>query len=224
MPQVTPTEETPRPCRVLVVEDQPHAARHLAQAVDHATDLHLVGVAGTLEQGLALLERTQPRVVLVDLGLPDGSGLDLIRVASRVAWPCDSIVISVFADDRHVVGAIEAGAIGYLQKATRSAEVARAIDDALAGGSPISPGVARRILRRVARGEPAQRKPCAVPLSSREHEVLQLVSEGLQRREIAEALGIAIGTVGNHIHSIYRKLQVASNTGAVSAARRLGLL
>ena len=218
------TETPPQLSRVLVVEDQPHAARHIVRAVDRARGLRVAGVAGTLEQGLTMLERTQPRVVLVDLGLPDGSGIDLIRAASSVGWPCDSIVISVFADDRNVVGAIEAGAIGYLQKATKTADIARAIDDALAGGSPISPGVARRVLRRFARGGAATPKPGPGPLTPREQEVLHLVAEGLQRREIAEALGIAIGTVGNHVHSIYRKLQVASNTGAVSAARRHGLL
>lgn len=212
---------------VLVVEDSEEASRHLIRTVERAPGLSLAGAARTLDQGLNLLSRVRPRIALVDLGLPDGSGLDLISAARQSEVVCDTIVISVFGDERSVFEAIEAGASGYLQKATTASDVVSSIETVLAGGSPISPGIARRVLTRLSRERLSEGD---APLSQdegltpREREILELVANGLQRREIAEALGIAIGTVGNHVHNIYRKLQVRSNIEAVSTALRRGLL
>lgn len=210
---------------VLVVEDSLDVARHFVRAIEGAPRLRLSGLAHSVDGAMHLLYERRPRIALVDLGLPDGSGLEVIRAAHTASWRCESIVISIFGDDRHVLSAIEAGAIGYLQKTLETGDVARAIEVALAGGSPMSPRIARRVLARLAREQPSP--PAQTEddrLTQREREVLELVAEGLQRREIAGALGIALGTVGNHIHNIYRKLQVRSNTEAVSKAQRGGLL
>ncbi|MEL6481933.1 MAG: response regulator transcription factor [Pseudomonadota bacterium] len=210
---------------VLVVEDSLEVARHFARAIEGAPRLSLAGLAHSVDGAMHLLYGRRPRIALVDLGLPDGSGLEVIRAAQTASWRCESIVISIFGDDRHVLSAIEAGAIGYLQKTSETDDVARAIEVALAGGSPMSPRIARRVLARLAREQPSKTAQGGDDrLTQREREVLELVAEGLQRREIAGALGIALGTVGNHIHNIYRKLQVRSNTEAVSKAQRGGLL
>ncbi|MEM9763708.1 MAG: response regulator transcription factor [Pseudomonadota bacterium] len=207
------------------MEDSLEVARHLARVIKGAPSLELAGLAHSVDHGIRLLFETEPRIVLVDLGLPDGSGVEIIAAARGASWRCESIVISVFGDDSHVLKAIEAGAVGYLQKSSETKDVIGAIEVALAGGSPMSPTIARKVLSRLARAKlstPAISEDVA--LTSREQEVLRLVADGLQRREIAESLGIAIGTVGNHIHSIYRKLQVRSNTEAVSKAQRGGVI
>ena len=204
----------------------------------------MVGQAATLAAGVHLLHNTRPDVLLVDLGLPDGSGLDVI-VAARARWPdCNVLVSTIFGDEAHVLPSIEAGATGYLLKDSSAPGLVDEIRSVHAGGSPISPMVARKILARamVLPLPPAQATPAAgarsgagalgelglpaneVALSVRERAVLQLVSKGFNTEEAAATLGVSTSTVRTFVRRIYAKLQVRSRAGAIDVARRHGLL
>jgi DNA-binding NarL/FixJ family response regulator len=162
-------------------------------------------------------------VLLVDLGLPDGSGLDVIR-AARVQWPdCSILVSTIFGDEDHVLRSIEAGAMGYLLKDVSAAELAEEIRNLHAGGSPISPMVARKILARAAASlAPASEPPTT--LSAREQEVLRYVSKGFNTEETARSMGISRTTVLTFVRRIYAKLQVNTRAEAIHAAYKQGLL
>jgi DNA-binding NarL/FixJ family response regulator len=136
------------PIRVMVIEDDLDFQRAAMEAVTSARELQLVAVAGTCAEGLALLARTQVDVLLVDLGLPDGSGLTVIRQAMHL-WPhCDVMVCTVFGDEQHVMQSIAAGAKGYLLKENGPQRIVEEIHSLVAGGSPISPMIARHMLLR----------------------------------------------------------------------------
>jgi DNA-binding NarL/FixJ family response regulator len=136
------------PIRVMVIEDDLDFQRAAMEAVTSAGELQLVAVAGTCAEGLALLARTQVDVLLVDLGLPDGSGLTVIRQAMHL-WPhCDVMVCTVFGDEQHVMQSIAAGAKGYLLKENGPQRIVEEIHSLVAGGSPISPMIARHMLLR----------------------------------------------------------------------------
>lgn len=214
-----------QPVSVLVVEDEPEFLHQYCAAIGREPDLRLVAAVTALAPARALLETGVPDVLLVDLGLPDGNGCALIRDAVRRRPDCDCLVVTVFGDDGHVVEAIEAGATGYLLKDSPTGELARCIRELRAGGSPISPSVARRLLQHM-RG-PAD-KPAAnavaSPLTEREDEILRLVAKGLSFPEVGAALDISAHTVVAHVKKIYRKLSVHSRGEAVFEATQLGLL
>src|ERR1700743_3262146 len=147
---------------VLIVEDDLRLRASLAQAVLGAVDLKLVGEADDLPEGLRLLDAMQPDVLLVDIGLPSGSGLELIRHAAKRSPQCNVMVITVFAEEQLVVDCIEAGATGYLLKGSSHQDIAAQIRLLVAGGSPISPPTARPLLGRFT----ARRPPDAPPLCS----------------------------------------------------------
>jgi len=168
-----------------------------------------------------MLAEQGPDVLLTDLGLPDGSGIDLIRQA-YAQGAVESIVITVFGDESHMMGAIEAGATGYLLKNSALESVGDAIVEMLDGGSPISPSIARALIRRVAPPDTAREVP--VELTQREQEVLNLITKGLNYREISSTLGISYHTVASHVKHIYRKLQVGSRSEAVFEAAQMGLI
>lgn len=160
----------------------------------------------------------------MDLGLPDGSGLDVIR-AARVQWPdCSILVSTIFGDEDHVLRSIEAGAMGYLLKDVSAAELAEEIRNLHAGGSPISPMVARKILARAAAASltPASGPPTV--LSAREQEVLRYVSKGFTTEEAARAMDVSRTTVLTFVRRIYAKLQVNTRAEAIHAAYKQGLL
>lgn len=214
-------------CRVLVVEDQPETRARLSQAVAADEELELCGNAGDCATARLLFAEQRPQVVLLDLGLPDGHGAALIRELSVQDPAALFMVITVFGDEAHVVEAIEAGASSYLLKDASAPQIGRAIRDLLAGGSPISPGVARYLLRRMHQPAPAPRPARGDPalqLSLREHEVLELVAKGYAYAEIGRALDISVNTVGSHVKQIYRKLAVTSRGEAVFEAMQQGLL
>lgn len=209
---------------VLLLEDDPATRERLAGIVDAAPDLALLGahgdVRGTLEW---LAANAPPRVLLADLELPDGSGIDVIRQLRRSAPGTEAMVISVFGDEAHVVAAIEAGATGYLLKDAAADEIRDAILRLVAGESPISSAIARHLLRRFQR-DAAPAAAHDSPLTAREREVLQLIAKGLSYGRIADALGMSPHTVTSHIKQIYRKLAVNSRGEAVFEALQLGLL
>jgi DNA-binding NarL/FixJ family response regulator len=208
---------------VLVVEDEPEFLRVYCDAITREPDFRLAGAVSTLAAGMAILGQAVPDVAVVDLGLPDGNGSELIRRAVQLRPDCDCLVVTVFGDDQHVIDAIAAGATGYILKDSPVGELASCIRQMRAGGAPISPSIARRLLARMR--APAD-KPAAQPspLSDREAEILQLIAKGLSFAEVGGALGISQHTVVAHVKKIYRKLSVHSRGEAVFEASQLGLL
>jgi len=213
--------------RLAIVEDDPRFRSAFAEAIAAASDMTLVATADDLPAGLELLEGEALDVMLVDLGLPSGSGVDLIKRVA-VSWPdCDVIVVSIFGDEAHMMSAIAAGATGYLLKDAGALELAEQVRCLRAGGSPISPIIARRLLKILSRpNEPACNPVDAggVTLTPQESRVLALAAKGYSYDEVAELMGVSRHTVMTYVKRIYRKLQVHSKTEAVYEARRMGLL
>lgn len=215
--------QTTSPARVAIIEDDPILREELALIVGLAPDLEVVGVADGLERGRLLLTQDID-VLLIDLALSDGSGIDLIRETSARNPAVRIIVISVFGDARSVVQSIEAGADGYLLKGAEPAEAANAIRSVLEGGAPISPSVAGHILARMRGRDSALPGTTDPALSPREVAVLTDLAKGFRYKEVARLQGISVNTVGDHVKSIYRKLAVSSRSEAVFEAVQAGLI
>jgi DNA-binding NarL/FixJ family response regulator len=208
---------------VMIVEDDPPTRKRLEVAVAAVPGLRVATSTGSAAEARAAL-RTAPDVMLVDIGLPDGNGLDLIREAQQLAAHTRAMVITVFADEGHVMEAIKAGAKGYLLKDGSADYIGQSIADLIAGGSPISPSIARYLLQRFQQvPEPAARADGS-PLTGRELEILTLVAKGFSVAEVGEVLGIAARTVTTHVQHIYKKLEVSSRSEAVFEAVNLGLI
>lgn len=211
---------------VLIVEDDPDTRERLVRAAACVPHVEVCGAAGDCAAARTLFATQKPRIVLVDLGLPDGRGSALIREFRALDADALFMVITALGDELNVVEAIEAGASSYLLKDASDAQLGRAIQELLDGGSPISPAVARHILKRMQ--TPMARKADAEPeraaLSERERAVLDLVAKGYSYAEIGSALTISINTVGTYIRHIYRKLGVSSRGEAVFEALQRGLI
>jgi DNA-binding NarL/FixJ family response regulator len=209
--------------RIGIVEDDAILGSALEQTLNSVEHFEVVGWAETLEEGRALLGR-ELDVLLVDLGLPDGSGLDLITL-SQANKSVRTLVLSVFGDVRHVVQAIERGADGYILKGAESMELKAAIEIVQSGGAPISPAVAGHILARVRRSEASAQKPTGESkLTPREIEVLSHLAKGLSYKDVAAIEGLSYHTVADHVKAIYRKLAVNSRSEAVFEAVQTGLI
>lgn len=217
------------PISIIVVEDEPEFRRRFVHIIENEPTMRLAGVAANKREAQALIDREQFDVMLIDLGLPDGSGIELIRQVSSRKPDVDIMVVTVFGDEQHVVSSIEAGATGYILKDSTPADVISCIRLLRAGGSPVSPVVARSVLRAIRNrmGPSSNSKAIAPennPLSARETEILQLLAKGMSFNEIGEILGISPHTVTAHIKKIYRKLAVHSRGEAVYEATQMGLL
>jgi DNA-binding NarL/FixJ family response regulator len=227
------------PWRVLIVEDDSSMREFFAASVARCEGLTLAATAGSVAQACAYFDEPgfAADVLLTDLGLPDGSGLDVIRYARQRQPLCEALVISMFGDEDNVLASIEAGALGYIHKDATPDDISHTILEMKAGASPISPMIARRLLARFQGGmaRRALERPSlfniAVPnvagvisLSDREQEVLDLIARGFSYGEIARVKSITMHTVQSHIKSLYRKLEVHSRSEAVYEATRMGLL
>ena len=214
------------PCSVLIVEDDLRFRDSFARTISQAHDMTLAGSAADYASGLQQLDK-RPDVLLVDLQLPDGNGIDLIREAARRLPDSDSMVVTVFGDERHVLESIEAGATGYLLKDTPATELVDHIRALRAGGSPISPAIARQLLTRLG-SAPAHATAIEAeaisPLSDQEIKVLTLSAKGFSYDEIAGLMEVSRHTVQTYVKRSYRKLHVNSKVEALSEARRLRLL
>lgn len=192
--------------------------------------MRLAATAGSRADGLALLQGPPMNVLLVDLGLPDGSGIDVIRAATQ-HWPDCAVMVSThFGDETHVIRSIEAGAAGYLLKDSSHAKIVDEIRSLASGGSPISPIIARQVLARFRPGAPAAGTSGDRPddtqqtLSAREKEVLDLITKGFTAHEIARLMDLSHFTVRTFVRRIYAKLKVSSKAEAIYEARNRGLL
>jgi DNA-binding NarL/FixJ family response regulator len=216
--------------RVALVEDDDEFQRTLLATISDTPDIGMCGIATTLAQGLALLEQPPADVLIVDLGLPDGSGIDVIRLA-RQKWPaCHSMVSTTFGDEGHVIRALEAGAYGYLLKDSSPRQLVDEIRNLHAGGSPVSPLIARLLMTRfhqpgrLAAASGGREEKHAVTLSAREHEVLAHITKGFTANEIADFMAVSYHTVQTYVRRIYEKLNVNSRSEAIFEARHQGLL
>ncbi|MBA2413730.1 MAG: response regulator transcription factor, partial [Burkholderiaceae bacterium] len=169
---------------VIIVEDEPEFRRRFVQIVENEPTMKLAGAASNKREAQAIIDRESFDVMLIDLGLPDGSGIDLIRQVSQKKPDVDIMVVTVFGDEQHVVSSIEAGATGYILKDSAPADVISCIRLLRAGGSPVSPVVARSVLRAI-RNRMSTTAPARLPgteqnpLSARETEILQLLAKGM---------------------------------------------
>jgi len=214
-----------KPHTVLLVEDNDAMRARLAHAVEQSPGLRLVGVASSCREARDQLDSVTPEILLVDLGLPDGSGIDVIRDAKRRMSGIEAMVITVFGDEKHVMSAIEAGATGYVLKDGSNEYIGESILELVRGGSPISPAIARHLLRRFRDPAPPLGADEEVPgLTEREHEVLRLLVKGFTFQEIGKLLDISAHTVTTHVKHIYEKLEVRSRAEAVYEALQMGII
>lgn len=218
---------------VAIIEDKPEFLAHFAQIIRAEAEFTLVGTATNGADGIALVDRIGADVYLVDLGLPDMSGTEVIKHAIKTCAESDVLVITVFGDDAHIIESVEAGATGYVLKDSSPAEIVDCIRTLRAGGSPVSPVIARKLLQRFrlesqmaapALNVPAAASSTKAALTQRETEILSLLGKGLSFSEIGESLHISSHTVAQHIKKIYRKLAVHSRGEAVYEATQMGIL
>lgn len=207
---------------VWIVEDHAPFRRTLARVLDAEQGLRCVNEFGSCEALLAVLSKPEtPDVILLDVGLPGMSGLDGIRLIKASSPQTLVVVLTVFEDDDKVFRAICAGASGYLLKTDSAQDIVQAVRDALAGGSPMNPRIARRVLDMFSKFAPKQGD---YGLSEREKEILQLMVTGLIKKEIADRLTLSVHTVDTYLRRIYEKLEVNTRTGAVAKALKEGLV
>ena len=208
---------------VWLIEDHADSRRVLARVLNRSATLLCPCAFASCEEALtALKAKPPPDVVLLDIGLPGMNGIEGIPHLKALAPATHIIILTVFDDQEKVFNAICAGASGYLLKNTDEEAIAGAVREVLDGGSPINPRVARLVLKMFAsRAAPVQQ---GYGLSTREQEVLELMVQGLIKKEIADRLGLSYHTVDNHLRSIYGKLQVHTRGGAVAKAVSEGIL
>ena len=208
---------------VFIVEDDHATLQRLKTWVSEDPRLHLSGTASTCQRALDQLSQVAFDVLLTDLGLPDGHGLEVIQQA-RIKRPDALImVLTMFGDELNVVQAIRSGARGYLLKDDPAAQLTESIVQLTQGASPLSASIARYLLVKLfdATDEPAQTNHSPL-LSPREREILELIAQGYRPKEVSDRLGISYHTVVHHIRSVYEKLEVHSRSEAVYKAGQLG--
>lgn len=203
------------PVTIALVEDDDEARKRLVASIGADSSLRLIGEYRNGADALASIAAGAPDVFLVDLGLPDMSGLDVVRRIAARHPSCDILVVSVFGDEESVIGALEAGARGYLLKGGLEHDIAEDIRHLKNGGSPLSPVIARQVLKRLIPAPPVHDR-----LTPRESEILNAIARGFTYAETAELLHLSVQTVHTHLKNIYRKLAVHSKTEAVYEADR----
>jgi DNA-binding NarL/FixJ family response regulator len=215
--------------RVLLVDDDPRIRAVAARLFERAGQTHrFEEPAASIASALRAIERVVPDVLIVDLGLPDGDGASLVGTVRRLSPATTCIALTVFDDDAHIFEALRAGAVGYLLKDDMVSRLLAAIGDALAGGAPMSPAIARRVLESFhgPKGEleATSSRSDDGRLTSREREVVGWLARGSTYDEIARYLSVSKNTVRTHIRSVYEKLHVSSKTEATLEAMRLGIV
>ncbi|GLZ32567.1 DNA-binding response regulator [Lentzea sp. NBRC 105346] len=200
--------------RVLLVDDHEVVRRGLREMLDDESDITVVAEAGSVHEAVTRADAESCDVAVVDVQLPDGSGVDLCRTLRDKGLRC--LVLTAFDDEEALVGAIMAGASGYLLKQVRGQDVVTAVREVAAGRSLLDPATTARVLERM-------RRPAPVGLTDQEQRVLDLIGEGLTNRQIGERLFLAEKTVKNYVTSVLSKLGMERRTQAAAwVARRSG--
>lgn len=214
------------PLRLLIVEDEPDWSRIYAQLVSSSQRFEVACVAASVAEARAAIETIEFDLALLDLGLGDGSGIEVLEALSTKQPGVLSSICTVFEDEENVLRAIRAGAAGYLLKHEAVSGLIDLLETMLAGGAPLSPRVARHLLREISAPAAAQGSDFRKPneFTPRELDVLRSVAEGRSLKQVGRDLGIAESTVRTHVKSLYSKLGVNRRSAAVLEASRKGLL
>jgi DNA-binding NarL/FixJ family response regulator len=215
-PHRAPT--TSPPIAVVIVEDERDVREGLAILIDGAPGFRCVASYRTMEQALARLDADRPDVMLTDLALPGISGIDGIAAMRKNHPRVPVLALTVFDTDDKVLNALCAGASGYVLKNMAPARLLESLREVAAGGAPMSPEIARRVVRLFREFKPAA--GADYHLTRQETELLKLLADGHHKKTAAQAMGISVNTVSFHLKHIYEKLQVHSKTEAVAKALR----
>jgi len=202
------------PLKVAIVEDNAELCEELQLIVGDAADMTCVAACRNAATALAKLPKAQPDVTLMDIRLPDGSGVELVQRLTKKLPQTQFIMLTMYQDDQHIFDALAAGAIGYLIKDASEETIIKGIKDAYQGHSPLSGVVARKVVQKI--HSKSAHPPKARTLTARERDVIELVSQGLPDKQIADQLGISLLTVNSHLKNIYSKLGVHSRAEAIS--------
>jgi DNA-binding NarL/FixJ family response regulator len=226
---------------IALVEDEPETHARLLAALSTDPTLRVIHSTSSAQPMLHWLSggglaAGDPNVLLVDLGLPDHSGLEVIRMCKVLRPQTEIMVVTMFGDEANMIRAFEAGASGYLLKDGTEDELAQHVQSLHAGGSPMSPIIARQLLSRMGTGAKPS-APASVPivnpplpikadrlLTEREEQVLQFLARGYTYGELAKQMGVTVNTIQTHIRGLYAKLEVHSKSEAIFEAKQLGLL
>src|SRR5262245_58758966 len=211
-----------RPVRVAIIEDHPEFREYLAALINGTEGLKCTGSFRSVEDALARIAENLPDVVLIDIGLPGMSGIEGIGVLKERHPGILLLTLTVYDDDERIFDALCAGASGYLLKKTQPARLVESLREAAQGGAPMSPEVARRVIRLFREVRPPQRAD--YNLTPHEVRILKLLVEGHNYKTAATKLGVAPTTINFHLQNIYQKLQVHSKTEAVAKALRNRLI
>jgi DNA-binding NarL/FixJ family response regulator len=223
MEELNPTPAAP--IRVYVVEDQTKILKNQLKLLEASRDIEIIGTALSGETAVEEVPRLLPDVLLLDLGLPRMSGIDVTRVVKI-------LIFTIFDEEDKVLEAVQAGASGYLLKGTPADRIIEAIKEVRSGGTVIQPNLARTLLKHFrvpAPGEaelppPLAAEPQLKPLSEREKEILQLIAKGVSNSEAARMLTVSKATIRTHLEHIYRKLEVTNRVEAVTEGLRKGII
>ncbi|MDP3235140.1 MAG: response regulator transcription factor [Myxococcales bacterium] len=231
------TPAAPTRIRVYVVEDQSKILKNQLKLLEASADLEIIGTALSGETALEDIRRLKPDVVLLDLGLPRMSGIDVTRAVKAEVPKVEILIFTIFDEEDKVLEAVQAGASGYLLKGTPADKMVEAIKEVSQGGTVIQPSLARRLLKHfrvpeVPGAEAAPAAPVATmpaepegkKLSARETEILQLIAKGVSNAEAATMLTLSKATIRTHLEHIYRKLEVTNRVEAVTEGLRKGII
>ncbi len=223
---MTKTRYVDREVSVGIVEDDELTRERLRARVDAAASLTCIFAVATVAEANDQMVRCKPGVLLVDLRLPDGDGVEVLTHMREHLHSTVALVISTLGNEESVTRAIKAGALGYLLKDDSEEMIERSIRQLLNGGSPISPAIARHLIRHFQPAKPpvAPNRKASNTLTPREADVLMLAAKGYSYQEVAELLGVTTNTVSSYTKKIYEKLAVNSRNEALFEATRLGLV
>ena len=207
--------------KVLLYEDNAELRASLSALINFSGDLELVGAFEHCAAVLTHLNIFKPDIILMDIEMPVANGIEGLLLIRSVESELPVIMLTVFEDNKHILNSIAAGATGYLLKQHLTSHLGSSIQEALEGGAPMSPLVARLVLKHLSKW---QGKKNGYALTHREKDILQSLTDGNSYKMIAANLGITQGTVGTHIKNIYAKLGVHSQAEAVSKTLREGIV